>query len=133
VRSNNRPLLIVFLVLLALALIGPMIGGTLFGPGGMWEDTDRAAGWALGLLAGFAGLSLLATPAALIVGIVLLVRWLGGTSTSSTSAPPDREAREEKAREEGERDPALETLRRRYAAGEISQEEYENMRKTLER
>jgi hypothetical protein len=44
VRSNNRALLIVFEVLLALALIGPMIGGTLFGPGGMWEDTDRAAG-----------------------------------------------------------------------------------------
>jgi hypothetical protein len=84
VRSNNRRLLIVFLVLLALALIGPIIGGTLFGPGGMWEDTDRAAGWALGLLAGFAGLSLLATPAALIVGIVLLVRWLGGTTPLRT-------------------------------------------------
>ena len=131
-RSNNRPLLIVFLVLLALALIGPMIGGTLFGPGGMWEDTDRAAGWALGLLAGFAGLSLLATPAALIVGIVLLVRRLGGT----TSAPPDTGAQqaaedERKGREEKARDPALDTLRRRYAAGEISQEEYENMRHTL--
>jgi uncharacterized membrane protein len=111
-----------------LALIGPMIGGTLFGPGGMWENTDRAAGWALGLLAGFAGLSLLATPAALIVGIILLVRWLGG----GTSAPPDRGAQEGKGSEE-ERDPALKTLRHRYAAGEISQEEYENMRKTLER
>jgi uncharacterized membrane protein len=128
VRSNNRPLLIVFVVLLVLALIGPMIGGTLFGPGGMWENTDRVAGWALGLLAGFAGLSLLATPAALIVGIILLVRWLGG----GKSAPPDRGAQEEKGREE-ERDPALETLRRRYAEREISQEEYENMRKTLER
>src|SRR3712207_235052 len=103
-----------------------MIGGTLFGPGGMWEDTDRAAGWALGLLAGFGGLSLLATPAALIVGIVLLVRWLGGTS-----APPDRGVQEEKGR--GERDPALDTLRRRYAASEISQDEYEDMRKRLER
>jgi hypothetical protein len=74
VRSNNRALLIVFVLLLVLALIGLTIGGTLFGPGGMWEDTERAAGWALGLLAGFAGLSLLATPAALIVGIILLVR-----------------------------------------------------------
>ena len=43
-RTNNRALLIVFVVLLALAFIGPVIGGTLFGPGGMWEDTDRAAG-----------------------------------------------------------------------------------------
>jgi uncharacterized membrane protein len=90
----------------------------------LWEDTERQDG----LLAGFAGLSLLATPAALIVGIILLVRWLGGGSTSDA---PDRGAQEEKGR--GERDPALETLRRRYAAGEISQEEYENMRKTLER
>jgi hypothetical protein len=76
-------------MLLALALIGPMIGGTLFGPGGMWEDTDRAAGWALGLVAGFGGLSLLATPAALIVEMILLVRWLGGSSTGL-----DRDAQE---------------------------------------
>jgi uncharacterized membrane protein len=127
-RSDNRGLLIALVVLVALALIGPMIGGTLFGPGGMWEDTDRAAGWALGLLAGFAGLSLLASPAALIAGIVLLVRWLG----SGTRAGPDGGAQEEKAREE-ERDPALDTLRPCYAAGEISQEEYEHTRKTLER
>ena len=128
-RSNNRALLIVFEVLLALALIGPMIGGTLFGPGGMWEDTDRAAGWALPKgMAVFAGLSLLAIPAALIVGIVVLVRWLGG----GTSAGPDRRAiQEEKGKEE--RDPALDTLRRRYAVYEISQEEYETMRKTPER
>jgi uncharacterized membrane protein len=125
VRSDNRGLLIALVVLVAIALIGPMIGGTLFGPGGMWEDTDRAAGWALGLLAGFGGLSLLATPAALIVGIILLVRWLGG----SPSAAADGGAQEQKGR--GKRDPALDTLRRRYAAGEISQGEYENMRKTL--
>ncbi len=122
-RSDNRGLLITLVVLVTIALIGPMIGGTLFGPGGMWEDTDRAAGWALGLLAGFGGLSLLATPAALIVGIVLLVRWLGDSSTG-----PDREA-QEKDGEVG--DPALETLRQRYAAGEVSQEEYENMYQTL--
>ena len=124
-RSNNRGLLIALMVLVAIALIGPMIGGTLFGPGGMWEDTDRAAGWALGLLAGFGGLSMLATPAALIVGIILLVRWLGGSSIG-----PDREAQ---GKERGIGDPALETLRQRYAAGEVSQEEYKNTRQTLER
>ena len=128
-RSNNCPLLIVFVVLPALVLIGPMIGGTLFGPGGIWEDTDRAAGWALPKgMAGFAGLSLLAIPAAPIVGIVVLVRWLGG----GTSAGPDRRAiHEEKGKEE--RDPALDTLRRRYAVDGISQEEYETMPKTPER
>jgi putative membrane protein len=124
-RSNNRGLLIALMVLVAIALIGPMIGGILFGPGGMWEDTDRAAGWALGLLAGFGGLSMLATPAALIVGIILLVRWLGGSSIG-----PDREAQ---GKEGGIGDPALETLRQRYAAGEVSQEEYKNIRQTLVR
>ena len=123
-KSDKRGLLSALVVLVAIALIDPMIGGTLFGPGGMWEDTDRAAGWALGLLAGFGGLSMLATPAALIVGIVLLVRWLGGTP-----APSDRRAPEEEGG--GERDPAIDTLRRRYAAGGISQEEYETLRSTL--
>ncbi len=126
-RNGNRGLLIVFVVLLAFALVGPMIGGTLFGPGGVWENTDRAPGWALGLVAAFIGPSLLATPTALMVGIILLVRWLG----SGTSAGPDRVAHEENGR--GERDPALATLRRRYAAGEVSREEYENMHQTLRR
>jgi uncharacterized membrane protein len=125
VRSESRRLLIVFVVLLALALVGPMIGGTLFGPGGMWEDTDRAPGWALGLLAGFTGPSLLATPTALIVGIILLIRWLGGSSTGR-----DREAQ---GKDRGMGDPALETLRQRYAAGEVSQDEYKHIRQTLER
>ena len=57
----------------------------------------------------------------MIVGIILLVQWLGGRSISGA---PDRGTQEEKGREE--RDPALEILRRRYAAtGEISLEEYE--------
>ncbi len=120
-KSDSRGLLIALVVLVALALIG----GTLFGPGGMWEDTDRAAGWALGLLAGFGGLSMLATPAALIVGIILLVRWLGGSSTGL-----DREA-QGKDMEMG--DPAQETLRQRYAAGEVSQEKYKKIRQALER
>jgi uncharacterized membrane protein len=125
-RNDNRRLLIVFVVLLALALIGPMIGGTLFGPGGMWENTDRAPGWALGLLAGFIGPSLLATPTALIVGIILLVGWLSGSSTGRGG-----ESQEKKDRGMG--DPALETLRQRYAAGEVSQEEYKHIRQILER
>ena len=94
-------LLIVF-VLLVLALIGPAIGGTLFGPGGMWEDNERAAGWALGFLAGFAGLSLLAILAVVIVGIILLVRLMGDRSASDA---PDRGAQEEK--DEEEQDPLL--------------------------
>jgi uncharacterized membrane protein len=125
VKNDNRGLLIALVVLVALALIGPMIGGTLFGPGGMWEDTDRAPGWALGLVAAFLGPSLFATPAALIVGIILLIRWLGGSSTGL-----DREAQGKKM-EVG--DPAQETLRQRFAMGEVSQEEYKKIRQALER
>jgi putative membrane protein len=127
VKNDNRGLVIALVVLVVLALVGPMIGGTLFGPGGAWEDTDRAAGWALGLMAGFGGLSMLATPAALVVGVILLVRWLG----SATSAHPDERAKEET--DSLARDPALETLRRRYAAGDVSREEYDNVRQALER
>ena len=54
--------------------------------------------------------------ATLIVGSVLLVRWLGDIAAG-------RHHREE--------DSALDTLRRRYAAGEISQEEHEQKRKVL--
>ena len=76
-------------------------------------------------MAGFIGPSLLATPTALIVGIILLVRWLGNSSTGR-----DREAQE---KDRGMGDQALETLRQRYAAGEVSQEEYKHKRQTLER
>jgi len=130
VKRNNHGLLIAFVVLVALAIIGPVIAGTLFGPGGIWENTDNAPGWALGLMAAFIGPSMIATPAALVVGIILLVRWLGGGATPPT---PDQEPQEEekKGTKEEARDEALEILRRRYAAGEISLEEYENMHQTL--
>ena len=70
-------------------------------------------GLASGLAAGLSSLSMLALWGVLIVGVVLLVSRLGGT-TSSSSGSPGR----------GAEDEALSMLRRRYAAGEISQEEY---------
>ena len=124
-KNDNRGLLIALVALVVLAMIGPMIGGALFGPGGMWENTDRAAGWALGLVVGFGGLSALALPASLILGIILLARWLGGSSTGTDS--------EVQEKERVVRDPALETLRQRYAAGEVSQEEYKILRQALAR
>lgn len=61
---------------------------------------------------------MLALFGALIVGVVLLVRWMGGANSRSEGEPED---------------PALETLRHRYASGEISKEEYEERRNVLER
>lgn len=118
---NNRGLLILLAVLVAVFLIGPLIGGGVMGPGMMWGYGPRGnpsgvSGWAWGLGMSLGWLSMLAFWGALIVGVVLLVRWLGGANAGS----------------DGE-DEALETLRRRYAAGEISHEEYEERRKVLER
>lgn len=116
---NDRGLLILLAVLVAVFLIGPLVGGGMMGPNMMWGYGPRGgvsgSGWLWGLGVGLGWLSMLAFWGALIVGVVLLVRWLG------VSAGSDRE------------DEALETLRRRYAAGEISHEEYEERRKVLER
>lgn len=119
--QNNRGLLILLAVLVAVFLIGPLIGGGMMGPGMMWGYGPRGTpsgvgGWVWGLGIGLGWLSMLAFWGALIVGVVLLVRWLGGTTGGS-----DRE------------DEALETLRRRYAVGEISHKEYQERRQVLER
>ena len=64
---------------------------------------------------GLGGLVMLTFWGALIVGIVLLVRSMGvGGGSPSHSAP-------------------LDVLKRRYAAGEITREQYELMRKDLEK
>lgn len=120
--KSNRGLLIVFGVLILVFLIGPLLGGGMMGQGMMGgygpQGMFGANGWAWGLVAGLGLLSMLAFWGALIVGVVMLVRWFGGTISG-------RDGKEE--------DQALETLRRRYAAGEISHEEYEQRRKVLER
>ena len=119
---NNRALLVALVVLVLIALIGPSIGGAMMGPGGMMGGYGSqgnplgTSGWGWGLAMGLGALSMLAFWGALIVGIILLVRWLGDMAAG---------------RHHTEEDSALETLRRRYAAGEISQEEYEQRRKVL--
>lgn len=56
---------------------------------------------------------------ALIIGIIFLIRWLAAST---------------KQRGEGKsEDSALEILKKRYARGEISKEEYEERRRDLER
>jgi uncharacterized membrane protein len=50
-----------------------------------------------------------------IVGVVFLVRGMGGGAASGGSAPP----------QPGLRESPEDILRRRYAAGEIDREEYE--------
>jgi putative membrane protein len=104
-----------------LDLIGPLLGGGMMGQGMMWghdpQDISGINSWAWGLAKTLGLLSMFAFWGAIIVGVVLLVRWLVGTNTGSNEA----------------QDPAFETLERRYAAGEISHEEYDRMLEAIER
>ena len=102
---------IIFIILLM-----AFTGGWMMGPGHMWGWNDgRFAGWwALPMLL------MVLFWAAIIAAAVIAVRWL---------AQSDR-SRDNNAKQGSDR--SLEILRERYARGEISREEYEQMRKDLE-
>ena len=68
-------------------------------------------GW--GMMGWFGGIGMLLVLAGLVALVALLVR----TPRSTEQNPPP--------------DTAIEVLRRRYAAGEISRQEFEQMRQTL--
>jgi putative membrane protein len=118
-QGNNRGLWILFGVLILIALLGPMFAGGwgmmgpgMMGPGMMWgPGGNGATGWGIWMLLGW--LSMLAFWGAVILGIVLVVRAVAGSGGRAE-------------------DSAIEILRRRYAAGEITREEYEAMRADLE-
>ena len=135
--QSYRGLLIVLGALILFVLLGSSIGGMMgwggMGPGMMgWggmgpgmmggygprDGAPGPGGWSGGLTMGLGWLVMLAFWGALIVGVVLLVRWLTGTTTAARG--PTRES-------------PLDILKRRYAAGEITQEEYARMRQELER
>jgi putative membrane protein len=114
--------------LLLVLLIGTVLGGTrmgpgMMGPGMMWgygaPGAPAAAGsWAWGLTMAFGMLMMLAFWAALIIGAVLLVRWVTGQPRGPRGATG--------------RDQPMEILRRRYAAGEIDQTTYQQMKAELD-
>lgn len=98
---------------------GPMMGGLvsmgpMMGPHGMPGGSGASAvavgGPASGLTMVLGWLATLAFLAAVIVGVVLLVRWLSITEGASGAVAGDS---------------ALEILKRRYIAGEIDETEYE--------
>jgi uncharacterized membrane protein len=102
---------------------GGMMGGygPMMGPHGMPGATGApvapAAGSAWNLTLAIGWLATLAFVAALIVGVVLLVRWVASARDDSGGAAGDS---------------ALEILKRRYIAGEIDEAEYEeSVKRTL--
>ena len=126
--NQTNSLLIVLGVLVAVALlsvtaVGGMMGGTMspgmMGPSMMWGYGGQAGpptigGWTWAAGMGLGWLAMLAFWGALIVGVVLLVRWVAGQPATKTDSGD-----------------ALEILRRRYAAGEIDEVTYERMRQKI--
>jgi putative membrane protein len=102
---------ILLIVALALSLtMGGMMGPGMMGPG----FTGHWGGWMWGAGMWLGGLAMLIFWGALIVGAVLVVRLLGGLPSHDERTSP------------------LDVLKRRYASGEITREQYEQMRKDLE-
>lgn len=111
--GRNLVIALVILLIVALALsstMGGMMGPGMMGPGMMW----RGGGWMWGVGMWLGGLAMLVFWGALIVGAILVVRHLGGMPGSEV------------------RTSSLDIVKRRYASGEITREQYEQMRKDLE-
>jgi putative membrane protein len=96
------------------ALTGGVMGPGMMGQGDFGPSMMSGHGWMWGFGMGLGGLVMLAFWGAVIIGIVLLVRAMGSGGGASAHGTP------------------LDTLKRRYAAGEITREQYAQMRKDLE-
>jgi len=89
-----------------------------YGPG--WGGGMMGGGCGMGYGMGWFGpIIMIIFWAALILGIVALIRWLFVSTRHPGHGPAQRE------------DAALELLRKRYARGEIDREEFEQKRKDL--
>ena len=115
--SVTRGLVLALIILGVFALSGPFMMGGMMGPGRMGPEAMSEGGSHWGMVWGLGGLTMLAFWGLLIVGVVLLVRLLdrGG----ARPPPPTRES-------------ALDIVNRRYAAGELTREQHEQMRRDLE-
>lgn len=119
-RNQSRAPIVVVVTLALVVLLGATFGGGMMGPGMMgWSGgyrTGNFGGWTWGLGMGLGWLAMLAFWAAIIGGAIWLV-------TTLTAGSRDMRPREETP---------LDILKRRFAAGEITAEDYERMRRTLE-
>jgi putative membrane protein len=121
---TTRRLVIAFGVLLVVALGFSALMGGMMGPGVIGYDQQgqgpfgpgmmRGHGWMWGVGMGLGGLVMLAFWGLVILGVILLIRSVGGAHGGGWQETP------------------LSLLKRRYAGGEITREQYEQMRKDLE-
>jgi putative membrane protein len=123
-RAADRNLKIALGALAVAAVSGVLVCSTVGGPGlmgfGMMRGYGSPGGWAAGPgpVAGMLAMLLFWT--ALIVGLTLLIRWLLRQPAGSADQPAAAD------------DPLL-ILRRRYAAGEIDRDTFEQMDRELNR
>ncbi len=115
--GTTRGLLIVLAVLMVVALafsalmggmMGPGFAGQ--GPGGQGMMQGRWWMWGLGM--GLGGLAILICCGVLLISLALVARAVGAGR--------------------GRHGSPLDVLKRRYAAGDVTREQYEEMRKNLE-
>lgn len=119
-NSAGRIILVVVLVLLALPLLGGgmMMGGFgPHGPGMMWGWESWRSEWTMGRLL----VGMLPLVAVLLIVGLLIALVLGGSSRQS-GALPTRPTRET----------PREILDARYAQGELTREQYHQMREDLD-
>ena len=100
------------LVLASVSAVAQQQPGPGCGPCGMWDG-----GW-YGMF--FGPIMMVLFVAALVTVVVLLVRWLGGTSHGQAWPPPSGKT-------------PVDLLKERFARGEIDKEEYEERRRILEK
>jgi putative membrane protein len=105
-----RDIAIIIGVVALVILLFALLGGGMMGPGMM--------GW--GGFSPWWGVLMMLFWLLVIAGIVLLVIWLFRQGTPAAAGPGGSSAR------------ALDILRERYARGEISRDEYEQMRRDIE-
>ena len=114
--SITRGLVLALVILGLVALGAPLMMGGMMGPGRMGPKMMGDGQWHWGMVWGLGGLTMLAFWGVLIVGVVLLIRLLD----RSRPRPPAQTS-----------ESPLDVARRRYAAGELTREQYEQMRKDL--
>jgi len=79
----------------------------------MWGGYDYGWGWGMG----FGMISMVLFWVIIILGIVVLVRWIGTGSSGADRTPAKS---------------ALDILKERYARGEIERDEFEQKKRDLE-
>ncbi len=111
-RTTNRGFFIILGALVVIVLLITLVGGGMMGAGMMHAYGQPGPGnWGMGM--GLGWLMMLAFWGLVVLGVALLVGWFGnGRATPAT-------------------DSALEVLRRRFAAGELTPEQFDQMRRTL--